>query len=79
MGSEDFKWFIENYQELYAKYGMSYLIIHNKEIVDANSNAKKALLQAQKMFPSGDFIIQYCNGNETGYTNFISNSQISVI
>lgn len=27
---------------------------------------------AEKNGPIGSFIVQYCNGNETGYTNYIA-------
>ena len=45
----DFKYFVSIYQDLYNKYGESFLALKNKYIL-------------------GAYIIQECNGDESGYT-----------
>jgi hypothetical protein len=68
----DYKWFLENYKMLYEQYGVSYLAIKNKTVLGSYSSYAEALHETEKSEPIGSFIIQYCNGNETGYTNYIS-------
>lgn len=77
--TEDFGWFVENYHKLFQQYGLCYLAIRNRTVLGAYRSAKDALVQTEKDYPIGSFIVQLCNGNESGYTNYIANSQISVI
>lgn len=79
MKAENFNWFIQNYQDLFKKYGEKYLVIRDKSVVDAFDQPKQALEEASRLFSDGDFIIQLCNGDETGYTNFVANSLLAVI
>jgi len=68
----DYKWFLENYKELYEQYGESYLAIKNRTVLGAYTSYAGALRETEKTEPVGSFIIQFCNGNETGFTNYIS-------
>lgn len=79
MQSEDFKWFVEHYSDLYAKYGTSYLAISNKRVLGSFDNAKDAVNTASALVPFGEFIVQLCNGSDTGYTNYVASTQINVI
>ena len=79
MIAEDFKWFVKNYDELYKTYGNCFLLIRDKSVVDSFSGAREAQNKAKERFPSGDFIIQQCTGDKTGYTNFIVSNQIPII
>jgi len=72
MQDEDFTWFIENYNELFEKYGVSYLAIRNKTVLGSYHNFKNAIDETKKDFPLGQFIVQYCNGEESGYTNYVT-------
>lgn len=71
MQDEDFKWFIENYSNLYGKYGTSYLVISNKKIIGSYQNPNDAISNTIKNIPYGQFIVQLCNGEESGYTNYV--------
>ena len=55
-----------------ASDGVSYLAIKNKTVLGSYSSYAEALHETEKSEPIGSFIIQFCNGNETGYTNYIS-------
>jgi hypothetical protein len=68
----DYKWFLENYHQLYDKYGVAYLAIKGQKVLGKYTSYAEALHETEKAEPIGSFIIQYCNGNETGYTNYIS-------
>ena len=68
----DYKWFLEHYKELYEKYGESYLAIKNQTVLGAYASYAEALHETEKTEPISSFIVQFCNGNETGYTDYIS-------
>lgn len=79
MRDEDFGWFVENYAKLYEEYGVSYLVIRGKKVIGAYQTPKEAIDETTKSFSMGDFIVQFCNGEESGYTNYIASAQISVL
>ena len=70
----DYKWFLENYRQLFEKYGISYLAIKEKKVLGVYSSYAEALHETEKKEPIGSFIVQFCNGNETGYTNSIAST-----
>lgn len=75
----DFQWFLDNYNSLFQKYGISYLAIQNKSILGVYSNFGDAVDKTSKSIKMGTFIVQFCNGNESGYTNYIASNDIRVI
>ena len=72
MQMDDFSWFVENCSELFAQYGFCYLAIHNKTVVGRYENARAAIEVTKQTIPLGEFIVQLCTGDESGYTNCIS-------
>lgn len=79
MQADDFKWFIENYDDLFKKYGKCYLAIKDKKVLGSYDSPKTAISEVSKKYPMGSFIVQLCNGNESGYTNYFANSQIIAV
>jgi hypothetical protein len=73
---QDFDFFIQNYQELYNRYGHKFLAIKNQEILGSYDTELEAITNTEKQYPLGSFIVQECNGDESGYTNYISSWQI---
>lgn len=69
---DDFNWFVDNYMDLYERYGHKFLAIRDKKVLGAFNTAKDAIDEISKTIPRGNFIVQECNGKETGYTNFIA-------
>lgn len=69
---QDYEWFLANYDELFKKYGLSYLAIKNKQVIGSYGSYAEAVRKTEMTEPLGDFIVQFCNGNKTGYTNRIS-------
>ena len=69
---KDFEYFIEHYQELYHKF----IAIKNKTVLGVYNSEIAAMDDISKQYPLGTFIIQECNGDESGYTNYISSWQI---
>ena len=68
----DYKWFLENYKKLFEQYGVCYLAIKNQKVLGRYDSYAEALRETEKTEHPGSFIIQYCNGNETGYTSHIA-------
>lgn len=71
MQKDDFRWFLNNYADLYEKYGSTYLVIKNKVVLgtyDTYAEAVKSTMKTEKL---GSFIVQLCSGTEIGYTNYI--------
>ena len=73
---EDFNYFIKHYQELYNKYGHKFIAIKNGKILGVFDTEIQAITDVSKKYPLGTFIVQECNGNESGYTNYISSWQL---
>ncbi len=74
--SNDFNYFIKCYQELYKQYGHKFIAIRNKKILGSYDTELKAINEVSKTYPLGTFIVQECNGDESGYTNYISSWQL---
>ncbi len=73
---EDFNYFIKHYQELYNKYGHKFIAIKNSKILGVFDTEIEAITDVSKEYPLGTFIVQECNGHESGYTNYISSWQL---
>lgn len=71
MQDNDYGWFIENYREIYRKYGKSYVVIKNKTVLGSYSTYAEGLSATVVTEKIGSFIVQKCTGDETGYTNYI--------
>lgn len=72
MQEEDFKFFVEHYQEFFSRYGHKFLAIKNKRVLGAFDSAMDALEEITKVEPLGSFIVQECTGDESAYTVFIT-------
>lgn len=76
MENKDFKWFLENYNDLFLKYGRKFLAIKDQKVIGVYDEAGEAVRQTMKSEELGSFIVQKCTGDETGYTNYISSWQL---
>lgn len=73
---EDFDYFVRHYQELYNEYGHKFFAIQNGKIIGVFDTELEAINEVSKTHQLGTFIVQECNGNESGYTNYISSWQL---
>lgn len=73
---EDFNYFIKHYYELYNKYGHKFIAIKNSKILGVFDTEIEAITEISNKYPLGTFIVQECNGKESGYTNYISSWQL---
>jgi hypothetical protein len=77
MQETDYKWFVENYNDLFKKYGHSYLAIKNKEVIGEYDNFSTAVHETTKTHELGTFIVQHCNGSTSAYTVHIASMNFS--
>lgn len=75
---EDFKWFVEHYDELFRKYGHSFLAIQDRTVIGVYESYAQGVKETAKTHKLGTFIVQECNGDPSGYTNYISSAFIAV-
>lgn len=68
----DYKWFVNNYQKIYEEYGKTYVAISNEKILGHYDSYVEAVRETLKTLQLGEFIVQYCNGDESAYTGYIA-------
>ncbi|MBO5336304.1 MAG: hypothetical protein J6A94_04135 [Lachnospiraceae bacterium] len=73
---KDFEYFLRNYHDFYLKYGHKFLAIKEEIVLGVFDSEIEAITEITKEHPLGSFIVQECNGDESGYTNYISSWQI---
>lgn len=73
---EDFNFFLQQYDELYKKYGKCFVAIKNKKILGIFHSEEEAIDITSSEYELGEFIIQECNGDESGYTNYITSWEL---
>ncbi|KAA6300592.1 MAG: hypothetical protein EZS26_003252 [Candidatus Ordinivivax streblomastigis] len=73
MLQEQFNWYIENQEELVKKYNGKVIVIKDKTVVGAYENEYEALVESEKQYQIGTFLIQKCSPGTEAYTqNFSS-------
>lgn len=72
MRDDDFKWFIDNYDSLFKKYGHKFIAIKDKTILGVYDDVVTAIDKTAENHELGTFIIQECTGDSSGYTASIA-------
>ena len=72
----DFDFFLSQYDDLYKKYGHCCIAIRFKEILGIYKSIPEAINVLSNQYDLGEYIVQECNGDESGYTNYISSWQL---
>lgn len=72
MRDDDFKWFVENYDNLYQKYGHKFIAIKDKQVLGAYDSVIEAIDVTAQKYSVGTFIVQECNGDSSAYTASIT-------
>lgn len=73
---KDFDFFLSNYDDFYERYGNCYIAIRFKEILGIYKSIPEAINVLSNQYDLGEYIVQECNGDESGYTNYISSWQL---
>lgn len=68
--TDDFHWFVSIYDDLYKQYGHKWFAIRHKKILGVYDSFKDSFVILSD-YPEGSFIVQKCNGDESGYTGDI--------
>lgn len=69
----NFEWFLDHYQEIFALCGVCYVVIVDKQIKHICHSVTGALRFVTKNgYKAGQYNIQFCNGDESGYTAYIN-------
>ncbi len=74
--NNDFEFFLKNYDDFYNKYGYCYVAIRFEEILGIYKSMQEAINILSNQYELGEYIVQECNGDESGYTNYISSWQL---
>ncbi len=69
---KDYKWYKDNYEDLSRLYKNRYIAIKNKKVLGDYSTFSEGVLATKASEEMGTFIVQFCNGNESGYTGYIT-------
>lgn len=67
----NFEWFLEHYNEIYALCGECHVVIKDKKLIKLFSSESEAYHWVDENNLLGKCNIQYCNGDESGYTVYI--------
>ncbi len=65
----NFEWFLEHYDEIYSLCGTCNVVIKDKRIIKIFSDSSDAYYWVRDNNLLGKVNIQYCNGDESGYTS----------
>jgi hypothetical protein len=71
-----FKWYIDNQNELVKQFSGKFLVIRDNAVAGAYDSDAEALLDAEKKYGLGTFIIQECTPGEDAYTQHFSSRVI---
>lgn len=67
----DFKWFVENHEDLYNKYGDSFVAIKDKKVIGVYSSYGEGVRVTSLSQELGTFIIQHCTEDDSGFVGHI--------
>ena len=79
MQDSDFKWFLDNYDELYKIYGNSFLAIKNGKVLGAYKTYADGVRETQKNEELGTFIVQRCDGSKDKNMNYIASMNVVLV
>lgn len=58
---KNFDWFVDNYKNIYKKYGNAFIAIHDRKIVGVYDDKDVAFKETSKKYRPGTFNIQHCD------------------
>lgn len=68
MLEKEFKYYIDNQNELVKKYLGKFLVIIGEQVVGSYDSYEESLSESQKKYEIGKFLIQQCLPGEDNYT-----------
>jgi outer membrane lipoprotein-sorting protein len=71
-----FRWYLDNQKKLVMQYDGKYLVIKDNSVTGVYNSDMEALLDAEKKYELGTFLIQKCTPGEGAYTQHFSSRVI---
>jgi hypothetical protein len=68
MLEKEFKYYIDNQNELVKVYNGKYLLIKGQKVIEAFNDQASAYIEGTKNYELGTFLIQYCSPGKDNYT-----------
>ena len=65
---KEFKYYLENQEELVEKYNGKYIVIKNCKVVGIYDNELEAINETAKKHELGSFLVQKCEPGSESYT-----------
>ena len=73
---EFFIWYLEHQDELVKKYNGKYIVIKDNSVVGEYNSDGEAVIESEKQYPLGTFIVQKCSPGTEAYTQHF-NSRVT--
>lgn len=71
--SEDFHWFVNNYEKFQKRYGNCYIAIKDKTVLGTYETFGEGVRETSKNYEIGTFIVQRCEVDQKAYIAYYSN------
>lgn len=69
----EFEYYLQNQEAIVSKYNGKFVVIKDQQIIGAYDTALSAVLETEKKFPRGTFLVQKAEPGNKAYTqNFHS-------
>lgn len=78
MLEKEFKFYLDNQENLVKKYKGKYLVIIGENIVGVFNSDEEAYFESKKKYKLGTFLIQFCESGDSSYTQSF-HSRVSFI
>lgn len=76
MLEKEFKYYLNNQNQLVEKYNGKYIVIKGEDVIAVYDSETEAYFETQKQHELGTFLIQYCEPGDEAYTE-IFHSRVS--
>lgn len=73
---KNFEYFLKHYDDIFKQYGCCFVVLKNQKVIASYPSFSEAYHKTLETETLGDFSIQECNGEESGYTNYIASCEV---
>ena len=68
---QDFSYFISHQKELVEKYRGKFIVIKNDQVISVFDDEIEAIIETQKSYPLGSFLVQQCEEKIKSQYHFV--------
>lgn len=68
MLEQEFKYYLDNQEELVKKYDNKFLVIKDSKVIGSYDTKDDAYFETKKVHELGTFLIQFCSPGNMAYT-----------